>query len=96
MKSRLSFESCSNTFSLQMETLRNNRKLMDVNGDCQKEHPRNNFSRDLNVPRVNDQYFMQVSVEIETRVTANFSPDYSATEGRILVSLSELDEFILN
>ena len=39
---------------------------------------------------------MQVSEEIERRVTKKLTQEFSRTESRILGALSELDEFFLN
>ena len=59
-----------------MATLRSERKLATVNRDSQKEHPRNNFSRDSNVPAVNEDYIKKLFWE------------FSRTENRILGSRS--------
>ena len=42
------------------------------------------------------EYFSQVSEEIEGRVTKTHSEEFSQTESRILGALSKLDEFLLN
>ena len=43
-----------------------------------------------------EEYITQVSEEIEGRVTKKLSQDFIRTESRILVALSNFDEFILN
>ena len=79
-----------------MATLRNKRKLAAVTRETQEEHPRNGQSRNTSVPRINEEYITQVSVEIEGRVTKRLSQEFSRTESRILGALSKLDEFLLN
>ena len=79
-----------------MATLRNKRKLAAVKRETQEEHPRNGQSRNTSVPRINEEYITQLSVEIEGRVTKKLSQEYSRTESRILGTLSKLDEFLLN
>ena len=79
-----------------MATLRNKRKLAAVTSETQEEHPRNGQSRNTSVPKVNEEYILQVSEEIEGRVTKKLSQEFSRTESRILGALSDLDEFLLN
>ena len=79
-----------------MATLRNNRKLTAVTTETQAEHPTNGQSRNMSVPRINEEYITQVSEEIEGRVSEKLSQDFSRTEFRILGALSKLDEFLLN
>ena len=56
----------------------------------------NGQSRNTSVPRINEEYITQVSLEIEGRVTKKLSQEFSRTESRILGTLSKLDEFLLN
>ena len=79
-----------------MPALRNTKKLAAVNRDSNEEHLRNNFLRDTIVPRVNEDYFTQVSEEIKGRVTEKLSRKFSRTESRILGALSKQDNFRLN
>ena len=79
-----------------MATLRTKRKLAAVTRGTQEEHPRNGQSRNTSVPRINEEYIIQVSEEIEGTVTEKLSQEYSRTESRILGALSKLDEFLLN
>ena len=79
-----------------MATLRNKRKLAAVTRETQEENPRNGQSRNTSVPRINEEYFAQVSEEIEGRVTKKLSQEYSRTESRILGALTKLDEFLSN
>ena len=79
-----------------MSTLRNKRKLAAVTRKTQKEHPRNGQSRKTSVPRNNEEYIVQVSEEIESRVTKKQSQEFSRTESRILDALSKLEEILLN
>ena len=61
-----------------------------------QEYPRNNQSQNLAAPGITEDYIAQVSEEIEGRVTKKLSQGFSRTESRILVALSNLDEFLLN
>ena len=79
-----------------MATLRNKRKLADVTRELQEENPRNGQSRNTSVPRINEEYFTQVSEEIEGRVSKKLSQEFSRTESRILGALSKLDKFHSN
>ena len=79
-----------------MATLRNKRKLVGVTREAQEEHPKNGQSRNMSVPRINEEYNTQISEEIEGRVTKTQSQDFSRTEFRILGALSKLGQFLLN
>ena len=79
-----------------MATLRNKRKLAAVTRKTQEENPRNGQSRNTSVPRINEDYIIQVSEEIEGRVTEKLSQEFSRTESRILGTLCKLDVFFLN
>ena len=52
-----------------MATLRNTEKLAVITTKTQEEHPRNGQSRNTSIPRINDENIIQVSEEIEGRVT---------------------------
>ena len=43
-----------------MATLKDNKKLVADNSNSQKERPKNNFLRDANVNKVNEDYISQV------------------------------------
>ena len=78
-----------------MATLKNKRKLAAVS----RETPQGSRSRRVqNVldPESAQDYFSQVSEEIEGRVTKKLSKEFSKTESRILGALSKLDELLLN
>ena len=79
-----------------MATLRNKRKLAALTRETQEEHLRNGQSRNTSVPKINEEYIIQVSEEIEGRVTKKLSQEFSRTESRILGALSKLNEFLLN
>ena len=79
-----------------MAKLRNKQKLAAVTRKTQEENPRNGQSRNLSVPRINEEYITQVYEEIEGRVTKKLSQEFSRTESRILGALTNLDEFLSN
>ena len=79
-----------------MATLRNKRKLAAVTRKTQEEHPRNGQSRNTSVPRINEEYIIQVAEERQGRVTEKLSQEFSRTESRILCALSKLDKLLLN
>ena len=79
-----------------MAKLRNKQKMAAVTRETQEERPRNCQSRNTSVPRINEEYITQVSVEMESRVTKKLSQEFNRTESRIFVALSKLDEFLLN
>ena len=78
-----------------MATLRKKRKLAAVS----KETPEGSrSSRRQNVfdTELTQDYFSQVSEEVEGRVTKKLSKEFSKTESNILGALSKLDELLLN
>ena len=79
-----------------MATLRNKRKLAAVTKETQEENPRNGQSRNMSVPRNNEENITQVSEEIEGTVSKKLSQEFSSSESRILGSLSKLDEILLS
>ena len=79
-----------------MPTLRNKRKLAAVTRETQEKHPRNDQSRNMSVPIINEEHITQVSEEIEGRITEILFQEFSRTESRILGALSKLEEFLLN
>ena len=79
-----------------MTTLRNNRKLADLNKENCEEHPRSNLAQNSNVPRSQEDYITQVSEENEGRVTKKLSQEFSRTENRILGALARPDDFLMN
>ena len=70
-----------------MTTLRNEKKLPAMNRKNHEDHPRNIQARNTNSPRIQENYFTQVSEEIEDRVIKKLSQDFSETEVRILGAL---------
>ena len=75
---------------------RNKRKLAALNRENCEEHPRSNLAQYSNVPRWQEDYITQVSEEIEGRVTAKLSKEFSRTENRILGALASLYDFLMN
>ena len=78
-----------------MATLKNKQKLAAMARETQV-YPRNNQVQNSAAPGVTEDYVVQVSEEIEGRVTRKLSQQFSRTESRILGALSKLDEFLLN
>ena len=79
-----------------MATLRNKRKLASLNKENCEEHPRSNLAQNSNVPRSQEDYITQVSVDIEGRVTKKLWQEFSRTKNRILGALARLDDFLMN
>ena len=79
-----------------MFKMKNKRNLAAVMTESQEKHPRNNLLGDKNACRFKEEYITQASDEIESRVTEKTSQEFCRTENRILGSLSNLDEFLLN
>ena len=79
-----------------MATLRNKQNLAAVSRETQEELPGNGQSQNTSVPRINQDYITQVSMEMVGRVTAKLSQVLSRTKSCILGALSKLDEFLLN
>ena len=78
-----------------MATLRNKRKLAAVSRETPKGS-RGSRGRNVPDPELTQDYILQVSEEIEGRVTKKLSKEFNKTESRILGALSKLDEFLLN
>ena len=78
-----------------MATLRSKRKLAAVSRET-PENNRKTQSRNTIDPEMAQEYFSQVSEEIEGRVTKKISKELSRTESCILGALSKLDDFLLN
>ena len=78
-----------------MATLKNKRKLAAVSGE-RPEGSRSSRARNVLDPELTQDYFSQVSEEIEGRVTKKLSNEFSKTESRILGALSKLDELFLD
>ena len=77
-----------------MTTLRKKRKLGAINRDNHEDQPMDNQARNRSTLRIQEVYFTQVSNEIEGRVTRKLSHQFSRSESRILVALSELNGFL--
>ena len=75
---------------------RNKTKLVALNKENCKEHPRSNLASNSNVPRSQEDDITQVSEEIEGRFTKKLSQEFSRTENRILGALARLDDFLVN
>ena len=78
-----------------MATLRNKRKLADVNKEICDERPRSNLVQSSSVPRSQEDYITQVSEENEGRVREKLSLEFNRTECRILGALSRSDDIFL-
>ena len=76
-----------------IETPRNKRKLAVINRDIDNDHPRKNQVRNTNLSRIQEDYIIQLSEEIEVAGTKNCP---SRTKARILGTLTKLDEFRMN
>ena len=83
-------------FPSQMEPPRNKRKLAAVNKSNYKEHPKNNSSRDTNVPRMNADYVIWVTEEMDGRKTEKLFENFTRTKSRTPDFLPNLDDFLLN
>ena len=55
-----------------MATLRNKKKLAAENKKTFEEHPKSNLAQNSNVPKSQEHYKIEVSEEIEGRVTKSF------------------------
>ena len=64
-----------------METLRNKQKLAAINKDKDEDHPSFNQAENSNFPRVQKIYNIQVSGEIEDRVTKKLSQELFDWDG---------------
>ena len=83
-------------FSLSsMATLGNRRKLAAVSRETPESNKNSRAQKTVD-PELTQDYNSQVSEEIEGRVTKKLSKEFSRTESRIFVALSNLDEFLLN
>ena len=67
-----------------------------MNRENQEECSRSNYSRDTNVPRIQEDYITHVSEEIEGRVSKKLPQEFSKTEIRILPAFFKWEEFILS
>ena len=83
------------SFSKTLAILRKKQKLAVVSRETQ-EITRNSQSQNTIVPGITEEYFAQVSEEIEGRATEKLSQELSRTKSRILGALCKLDEFLLN
>ena len=77
-----------------MATLKNTRKLAGVSRET-PEGSRSSRGQNVLAPELTQDYFSQVSEEIEGRVTKKLSKEFSKTESRILGALSKLTSFFL-
>ena len=79
-----------------MATLRRKRNLAAHNMEICEEHPRSNLTQNPNVFKSQQDYIIQVSEEIEGRVTKELPQEFSRTGSSILGALSRLDDFLVN
>ena len=77
-----------------METLRDKRKLAELNKQNCKEHPRSNWAQNTNVSRSQEDYITQIAEEIEGRVRKTLSQEFSRTGNRDSGALTCLDDFL--
>ena len=78
-----------------MAMLWKKRKIAAMARETQ-EYPRNNQSQNSAAPGIIEDYVVQVSEQIDGRVTKKLSQEFSRTKSRFLGALSKLDEFHLN
>ena len=78
-----------------MANLRNAPKIAAMARETQK-YPRNNQSQNSSAPGITEEYIVQVSEEIEGRVTEKLSHEFSRTKSSILGALSNVDQILLN
>ena len=78
-----------------MATLRNKRKLAAASRET-PENTRNSKSQNTSDLGMAQEYFSQVSEEIEGRATKKLPKEFSRKESRILGALSKLDEIFLH
>ena len=79
-----------------MATLRNKSKLEALNREDCEEYPISNLAQKSNVPRLQEDYEIQVSWGTDGRDTKEMSQECSKTENRTLGALSGLDDFFMN
>ena len=77
-----------------MATLRNKRKLAEKHSET-PENTKKTQSRNTIDPEITQEYFTQVSEEIEGRVTKKLSKEFSRTESRVLGALPKLEKFLV-
>ena len=78
-----------------MAALRKKRNLAAVSRETPENTGNSRVQNTLD-PELAQDYFSQVSGELEGRLTKKFSKELSRTESLILGALSKLDEFLLN
>ena len=88
--------SLTNTFPVEMATLRNKRKLATLNKENCEQDRRSNLTQNSIVPRSKEDYITHFSEEIEGIVTKKLSQEFSKTENCILDALSRVDNFLMN
>ena len=79
-----------------MATLRNKMKLAALNEENCEEYLSRILAQNSNVPRSQEDYITQVSVEIEEKVTKKLSQGFSRTKNRVLGASSRLDDVLMN
>ena len=86
-----------------MATLGITKKLSAVNRDSKEKYPRSNQSLHTTssyiqptIPPLNQDYFTQLSEEIDSRVADIFSQEFGWAESHFLGALLKLNEFLLN
>ena len=77
-------------------TTRNKRKLAALNKENCEENPRNSMAHNSGAPGSQEDYIIQVSAEIEGRVTKRLSKEFSQTENCILCALASFDDFLMS
>ena len=77
-----------------MATLKNKRKPIDINKENCEEIPMNNLTQNTSVVKSQENdYFTQVSEEMEGRITKKLSKEFSRTENRIQLLFPDLMSF---
>ena len=80
LQNHFNIKHCATIFPFKLATLKNMTKLAAVAREIQDEHPWNHQSRNTAVPNIDEDYSIQVSEEIEGRMTNELSQELSRTE----------------
>ena len=81
---------------ISLATLRNKTKLAALNKEICEENPMSNLAQNTCIAKSEEDYIIQVSMEIEGKITKKLSKEFSRTESRILDDLSRIDAFLLS
>ena len=70
--------------------------MLAISIDNHGENAKSNHSWNTTVHGIQELYFTLVSVELEGRLTMKLSLEFHRSESRVLVTLSKLNEILLN